>query len=146
MGSFNRKAPPKTELVRYERASASLPQVVGFSVMAVLTLAVFTGSFFILANKNHEISEVRSDIIRLEREKSENAKTISDRRICLEQLKDGKYILKQARRLGLRQPDSRQTVRTLQVVIDRRAGGQVIELKGVSTADNRQTNGQVAKK
>ena len=146
MNAFNRKVPSSYEVVKYDHAPANLPQVFGWSVMMVLALAIFIGIFFLLASKNREISEVRSDIIRLERAIAEDAKSLKDKQITLDRLKDGNIILGQAQRLGLRQPDSRQAVRSVEVVVSRRSGNvSTVSLKGMSAEIGHPGRGQVAR-
>jgi cell division protein FtsL len=72
---------------------------------------------FQLAAKNHDITELKNRIMRLEQENKEHTKSISDRKVVLEQLKDGSRILREAKKLGLRLPANGQNVKCLQVVI-----------------------------
>ena len=145
MNAFNRKVPTSYEIAKYDHAPANLPQVFGWSVMLVLALAIFVGIFFLLASKNREISEVRNDINRLERANAEYSKSLKDKQIILEQLKDGNNILRQAARLGLRQPDSRQAVRNVEVVVNRRSDGSAtVVLKGMSAGNGHVDMSRVA--
>jgi len=117
--AFEHKAPPPARMGgKAEQLRTEVSNVVAFCVLCLLLAGIAVTIAFQLATKNHDITELKNRILRLEHENKELAKSISDRKVVLEQLKDGSRILRQAKMLGLRLPSTGQNVRCLQVVIN----------------------------
>jgi cell division protein FtsL len=84
-------------------------------VVTCLVVGTIVGLAFALVNKNHDIKNMRKEILRIERDNSDLDKQLQYRMAELERQKNSKRIIAQAERLGLR-PARGQQVEHLRVV------------------------------
>jgi ligand-binding sensor protein len=84
-------------------------------VVTVFIIGTIVGMAFVLVNKNHDIKNLKKEILRIERDNSDLDKQLQYRMAELERQKNSKQIIILAERLGLR-PARGQQVEHLRVV------------------------------
>ena len=84
-------------------------------VVTVFIISTIVGMAFVLVNKNHDIKNLKKEILRIERDNSDLDKQLQYRMAELERQKNSKQIIILAERLGLR-PARGQQVEHLRVV------------------------------
>ncbi len=84
-------------------------------VVTCLIIGTIVGLAFVLVNKNHDIKNLKKEVLRIERDNSDLDKQLQYRMAELERQKNSKQIILLAERLGLR-PARGQQVEHLRVV------------------------------
>ena len=84
-------------------------------VVTCFIVGTIVGVAFVLVNKNHDIKNLKKEILRIERDNSDLDKQLQYRMAELERQKNSKKIVLLAERLGLR-PARSQQIEHLRVV------------------------------
>ncbi|NMA19025.1 MAG: hypothetical protein GX927_00465 [Lentisphaerae bacterium] len=84
-------------------------------VVTIFIISTIVGMAFVLVNTNHDIKNLKKEILRIERDNSDLDKQLQYRLAELERQKNSKKIIILAERLGLR-PARGQQVEHLRVV------------------------------